>query len=149
MNDGDLDFDKLTELLSKGDEEEQQKKKKKTDLIGSTATILSIVAWVIVLAVWLVLEAAAPERERRFITSFFDVQFGTAPSIRARWDYTLVYVAYVLMLASMGICAIAFVLDRFRVRHKTGKYKKSIWVIGGITVVAFVIFLIRFGYVLF
>jgi hypothetical protein len=148
MSDGDLEYERLTELLKQGDEEEQGKKKKK-DWIGSMATILSIVAWVIVLAVWLVLEAAAPERERRFITSFFDVQFGTAPSIRARWNYTLVYVAYILMLVSIGICAIAFVLDRFRVRKITGKYKKSIWVIGGITVVAFIVFLIRFGYVLF
>jgi len=147
MDDFDLDFDQLTEVLKKGAEKVERRKKK--DWVKQMAPILSLSAWALVIAVWVIIEAAAPERERRFITSFFDVTFGTAPSIREKWDYTLVYVAYILFLVSIGICAIAFVFNRFRMRRETDKINKSIIVIGCITIVSFVFFIIRFGYVLF
>ena len=149
MDNKESDFDRIKELLHYKDSEGKNKRKKKTDWVSKTATILSLSAWTIMIAVWAILSAAAPERERRFITSFFDMQFGTAPLIRTRWDYTLVYIAYILLLVSLGTCVIAFLLNRQRMKRKRDKYKKSILVAGGITIITFVIFLIRFWYALF
>ena len=150
MDFDELDYDKITELLNKRDEEEKkEREKKKRDWKSSMATILSLTAFCIMFAVWVVLEAAAPEREMRFITSFFDVRFGTAPLVRERWNYALVYVAYVLQLVSLGTCLIAFVINHFHVKPKLGKYKISVFVIGAITIVAFIFFIIRFSSVIF
>jgi len=152
MSNDDLDFTKLTEIINKNEEEEERKRtrgKKKKDPLNTAATIFSIVALGIMAAVWVVLEAASPEREMRFITSFFDVQFGTAPVVRTRWNYTLVYVAYVLQLISIGTCLIALVLNYSRSKAKGEKMRKFIFVICGIVIFAFVVFLIRFGNVLF
>jgi len=152
MDNDDLDFNKLTEIINQNEEEEAERKerfKKKKDPLRTATTIFSIVALGILIAVWVVLEAASPERNMRFITSFFDAQFGTAPSVRTRWNYTLVYVAYVLQLISIGACLIAFVVDYSRSKVKGEKLRKSIFVIGGIAVIAFVFFLLRFGNVIF
>jgi len=149
MEDKDLSFDKISDLLNIKDNKDENKRKKKADWVSKAATILSFFAWIIMIAVWALLEAAAPERDRRLITSFFDVQFGTAPLIREIWDYTLVYIAYVLLLVSLGTCAIAFFINRMRMKRKSDKYKISIFIAGGITVVVLVAFLIHFRSVLF
>jgi len=149
MNDNELDYDKITELLNKRDEEEKKDRRQKVDWVGRFATILSLCAWGIMIAVWIVLETASPERDMKFITSFFDVQFGTAPSVRTRWNYSMVYTAYILMLVSLGTCVIAFFLNKMRMKRKRDKYKKSIFIIGGITIIAFIAFMIRFWSVLF
>jgi len=149
MEDKDLNYDKISDLFNKKDNKDENKRKKKDDWVSKTATILSLFAWTIMIAVWAVLEAAAPERERIFITSFFDVQFGTAPLIRDVWDYTLVYIAYVLLLVSLGTCAIAFFVNRTRMKRKNDRYKISIFIAGGINVIALVVFHIHFWSVLF
>ena len=152
MSNDDLDFSKLTEIINKNEEEEERKRtrgKKKKDPLNTATTIFSIVALGIMAAVWVVLEAASPEREMRFITSFFDVQFGTAPVVRTRWNYALVYVAYILQLISIGTILIALVLNFSRAKAKGEKMRKFIFVIGGVVIFAFVVFLIRFGNILF
>jgi len=149
MEDKDLSYDKISDLLNKKDGKDEDRRKKKADWVSKAATLLSLSAWTIMIAVWAVLEAAAPERERRFITSFFDVQFGTAPLIRERWDYTLVYIAYVLLLVSLGTCVIAFFINRTRLKRKNDRYKISIFIAGGITAIALVVFMIHFWPVLF
>ena len=151
MDFNDLNYDKITELLNKRDEEEKKDRRKKKDFIGRLATILCLGAWAIMIAVWVVMESASPDRGMRFTQTFFEVQFGTdsATAMRTRWNYTLVYAAYIMMLISMGACAVAFVLNKMRMRRKGDKYKISIFVIGAITIIAFISFLIRFGSVIF
>ena len=151
MADEGLSYDQIDALLNKRDEEEKKDRRQKKDFISRMATILSLGAWAIMIAVWVVLDMASPERGMRFTQTFFEVHFGTdsAAIMRTRWDYTLVYAAYVMMLVSMGSCAIAFLLNKMRMKRKGDKYKKSIFVIGGITVIAFVFFMIRFWRVLF
>ncbi|MDR2571162.1 MAG: hypothetical protein LBD23_12875 [Oscillospiraceae bacterium] len=149
MGGDDLDYDEIMALINKRDEEEKKQKKKKTDWLRGTTNIMSLCAWCIMLVVWVVIELAAPAKESLLFTSFFNVRFGSGTAIRTQWDYTLVYVAYVLMLVSLGICMIGFILNRARVMKQGGKYSISIMLIGGITIVVFVIFLINFGSTLF
>ena len=150
MDFDELDYEKITEILNQRDEEERRARlKKKKDWRSILASVMSLVALCVMVAVWVVLEAAAPEREMRFITSFFDVQFGTAPSVRARWDYALVYIAYVLQLVSLGTCLIALVINFFHVKEKEGKYRISVFIVSGITIIVFVFFMLRFGSIVF
>ena len=149
MDNKELDYERITDLINKRDSDDSNRRKKKTDWVNRMATILSLVAWSIMIAIWAVLDAASPEKEKKFITSFFDVNFGTAPLIRDRWDYTLVYVAFILLLASLGTCIIAFFFNKMRMKRKSDKYRKSIFVAGGITIIALSIFLYRFWSVLF
>ena len=152
MDDKDLSFEMIDELINKRDaEEKKDRRRKKPDAIGRMTTILSLGAWAVMIAVWVVLETASPERGMRFTQSFFEVTFGvdSTATLRTRWDYTMVYIAYVLQLVSVGLCLVAFVLNKMRMRRKGDKYKKHIFVIGGITIIAFIFFLIRFWPVLF
>ena len=150
MDFDELDYDKITDLLNQRDEEERRaKQKKKKDWKSVFASVLCIVAFCIMAAVWVLLEMAAPEREMRFITSFFNVHFGAVSVIRTNWNYGLVYLAYVLQLLSFGSCLISSVLNVLYIKPKYGKYKIAIFIISGITVVAFIFFMINFGAVIF
>jgi len=150
MDFDELDYDKITDLLNKRDEEERlEKEKKNKDWKSILATVLSLVAFALMAAVWVVLEAGAPEREMRFITSFFNVHFGAETVVRTTWDKTLIYVAYILQLISLGTCLIASVLNIMHIKPKYGKFKITIFIISGITIFAFSFFLVRFGSYLF
>jgi len=150
MDFDELDYDKITDILNKRDEEERKERgKKKKDWKQILASSMSLIALAIMAAVWVVLEAAAPEREMKFITTFFNVHFGAQTVIRHSWNYTLLYVAYVLQLVSIGACLISSVINIMHIKPKYGKYKITIFVISGVTLIAFTFFLIRFASVLF
>jgi hypothetical protein len=109
------------------------------------ATALNLVAWAVGFAVWIVLEAASPERDMRFISSLLQVHFDSEVVVRNRWDTTLLPLAFGLLLAGLGICVLSFLFNKMRMRRKTDKYRKSIFIVGGVTIAGIVGFLIRFG----
>ena len=148
MDKKELSYDKIAELLEKEDEN-KNKRKIKNDWVSKTATILSLCAWTIMLAVWTVLHLASGDRYIAMTASFGRWVFDMEPNLRFGWDRTLVYVAFVLLLVSLATCVIAFLFNKRRMKRKTDKYKKSIFVIGGITIIALVFFLIDFWSMLF
>ena len=146
----ELDYEKITDLLNKRDEEERRaREKKKKDWRAILATLLSLTAFGLMAAVWVVLEAGAPEREMRFITTFFNVHFGAETAVRTSWNKALVYTAYVLQLISLGTCLIASVINIMHIKPKYGKFKMTIFLITGITITAFIFFLVRFWSIIF
>jgi len=149
MSNNGLNYEQIDAIINKRDKDENKDRRQKKDWVIRLATILSISAWFIMLVVWVVIEMASPDREMTFINTFFDVHFGVAGQGSRSWNTSLVYIAYVLMLVSLGTCAIAFILNKMRMKRKGDKYKKSILVIGGISVIAFTAFMIRFWSVLF
>jgi len=146
-----LSYDVITELLNKRDAEEGKNRRRKADWVSKMATILSFCAWCIMLVVWVLYETASPETGMTFTQTFFLEHFGTDATevMRTRWNNTLLYAAFFLMLVSMGTCVFAFLMNKMRMKRKTDKYKISIFVIGGITVIAFVAFVVRFWSMLF
>jgi len=146
-----LSYEVITEMLNQRDANERKDRRRKPDWVSRLATILSLCAWCIMIAVWVVIDTATPDRGMQFTQTFFQLHFGTdaAGAMSTRTNYTLVYAAYILMLVSMGTCFIAFILNKMRMKRKSDKYKKSIFVIGGITLIAFIAFMIRFWSVLF
>jgi len=151
MDNEGLSFDQITAILDREEKEKKKDRRQRKDIISRLATILSLLAWAIMIGVWVVLEFASPDRGMMFTQSFFQWHFGTdaTGALRTRWDRQLVYIAYVMMLISFGSCAFAFIFNRMRMKRKSDRYKKSIFIIAGVTLIAFIAFLIRFGSILF
>jgi len=112
-------------------------RRKKADWVVKMATVLSLIAWLVAFGVWVVLDSASPEK-----TTFFTQFFGS--TVRSYWDTSLLPLAFALLVVSLGTCIIAFVFNMLRMRRKTDKYRKSIIIIGAITIVGIVVFVIRF-----
>ena len=121
-------------------------RRKKVDWVVRMATVLSIISWVFAFAVWIVLEEASPEKNRKFITSFLSSRLDVQVQIRSYWDETLLPIAFLLLVASFVVCLVAFFFNKLRMRRKTDKYRKSIIIIGIVTFVGIVVFLFRFGW---
>jgi len=111
----------------------------KPDWVVNAATILSVLSWGIAFAVWLIIDQASPVR-----TQFFENFTGTA-ALSQQWNTALLPTALVLLIVSFVICVIAFFFNMARMRRKTDKYRKSIIIIGAVTLVGIVAFLLRFG----
>jgi len=149
----DLNYDKITDLLNQRDEEERRaREKKKKDWKSIIAFLTSFLAFCMMIAVWVILEAGAPDRDMMFFRTFFtvhDQHFTVDPLFRNTWNKSLVYTAYVLQLVSLGACAIASSINILHIKPKHGKFRISIFIISGITVTAFVFFMIRFFRIIF
>ena len=128
-----------------GREQSFQERRKKVDWVVRMATALSVIAWAIAVAVWIVLDRASPERDVGWVTSIGRVR-GTEIHIRDYWDSALLPLAFILLLTALAVCIIAFFFNKARMRRKTDKYRKSVIIIGAITIIGIVVFLIRFGF---
>lgn len=113
-------------------------RRKKADWVTKAASILSVVAWVIAIAMLLLLERAQPQQSNLF-TNLLGV------TIQSSWNTSLLRIAFILLVAALGVCTIAMIFNALRNRRKTDKYKKSIIILGSITLVGIVLFLYRFG----
>lgn len=113
-------------------------RRKRADWVTKMATVFSAISWAVAFAVWVVLDMAAPEKAHMF-TRMFGVE------IRNYWDASLLPIALILLIASLCICILAFIFNMLRKRRKTDKFKKSIFIIGGISILGIVLFVIRFG----
>jgi len=113
-------------------------RRKKNDWVVHMATILSILSWLVAFTVLFVLEQASPEKE-----TILERMFGI--TVRDYWNSSLLPIAFILLVISLCFCIFAFIFNMLRKRRKTDKYKKSIIIIGAITLIGIVIFMIRFG----
>ena len=133
---------------SSGREQSFQERRRKVDWVVRMATVLSLIAWTVAFAVWIVLEMASPEKETMFasLARSNRTVFGANETvIRDYWDATLLPIAFFLLIAALAICVVAFFFNKARMRRKTDKYRKSVIIIGTITIVGIVLFVIRFG----
>jgi len=112
------------------------------DWIIKMTNIFSIVPWFVVFAVWIVIDFASPDKET-FFSRLAGYRTGLEINIHY-WDEALLPVAFFLLLISLAFCLAAFILNTFRMKRETDRYRKSIMVIGGITIIAIVAFVIRF-----
>ena len=138
MRDDEFNYEHLKRVMDKEENKSgKQNRRKKSDIVTKMPTILALTVWVILLVVWGVLEQAAPDRIPRWL-SFFEVNFDATIAYRTRWDRPLVYVAFMLLVASIGVCATAFVFSKFRMRRKTDKHRGSVFFVGGIALIALI-----------
>lgn len=119
-----------------------RERRRQADWVVRGATVLSAVSWLIALAVMIILDQAAPEREN-FFTRLFE------ENVRLHWDAQLLFPAFILLILSLATCIAAFIFNSFRMRRKTDKYRASIFIIGAVNIAGIVYFLVRFGSVMF
>ena len=118
-------------------------KRKQADWVVNAAAVLSVIAWVFAFLVTLVLDLASPERDN-FFTNFLGD--GT---VRAEWDTTLLPIGLILLVVSFLCCVAAFMFNMMRMRRKTDKYRKSVIIMGLLSLAGIVFFVVRFGSVIF
>ena len=116
-------------------------RRRKSDALVKGAVIMSFLAWVVLFAVWIVLYFAG------VVGNYGNTPINiiTGSPVTHTITYTLLPVAYAMLLISLAICVIAFLFNRLRMRRKTDRYRKSIFVVGGITIIALISFLLNFG----
>jgi len=117
-------------------------RRKRPDWMIRGATILCVIAWFLTVGALLLLDVASPTAEN-LITHMLD------STERDVWNELFLLITYALLILSLLSCVCAFIFNMLRMRRKTDKYKKSIIVIGLLTLVAFVIFMVVFGGQLF
>ena len=118
-------------------------RRKQADWVVNAAAALSVVAWAVAFFVFLVLDLAAPERP-----SFWSNVLGEG-MVRTYWHPALLPVGLVLLVFSFLCSIAAFMFNMMRMRRKTDKYRKSVIIMGLITLTGIVFYVIRFGYIIF
>ena len=114
------------------------RRKQQSDWVIGGATVLSVVSWIVAFAAVIFVDRAAPDRWN----FAFDAR-GAVP--RTAWDESYLIIAFALLVFSLCACVMAFIFNMLRMRRKTDKYRKSIIVIGGMTLLGILFFMFRFG----
>jgi NADH:ubiquinone oxidoreductase subunit 4 (subunit M) len=121
----------------------EERRKKSSDWIAKMSNILSLVSWLIAFSVWMIAEMAQPDREN-FWHGIARIQ-GHQIELNTTWNTVLLQIAFNMLTVSLLMCVTAFIFNKLRMRRKTDKYKKSIWVIAAITIAVIIYFIINFG----
>lgn len=140
MADNDLSYENIVEILSEAEQaEKKSERRRKRDLLTVMPAILSAVSFVSLIAVWIILDRAAPPRYYGWLTLFGEYTQEETP-----WSSVLVNISYIILIVSMTMCVAAFICNRMRMRRQGDKYMISVFLVGAITLVALVAFLVTF-----
>ena len=118
-----------------------RERRRRSDNLVKGAVIMSFVSWIFLFAVWIVLYFAG-------FTGYYGntpINLITDSPATQVYTYTLLPIAYALLLFSLVSCLIAFLFNRMRMRRKTDRYRKSIFITGGVTIIALIAFLMNYG----
>ena len=118
-------------------------RRKQADWVVNGASILSVISWLVAFGAFLVFEFAT----RRDSAGLLDV-YTEATGPRGL-QYDLLPYALILLIVAVFMCVVAFIFNAMRMKRKTDKYRKSIIIIGAITVAGLIAFLLRFGGTIF
>jgi len=124
-------------------------KRKRTDWVTWMASVLSAVSWVTAFAVWFVLDRAQPIKETFLTRAAINAEDGSKAEFSSEWNGPLLNAAFALLVASLVICAAAFIFNMLRKKRKTDKINKSIIIIGCVTAAGLALFLNKFWDYLF
>ena len=112
-------------------------RRRQADWVVNAAKVLSVVAWVVAFVVMLLIDLASPERSNFFTNTFGGV-------FRTYWDPRFLWLGLGLLMLSFLCCVFAFIFNMKRMRRKTDKFRKSVLVMGIMSFVGIIIFILRF-----
>ena len=127
-----------------GDQKESSfhERRRQADGVIKAASALSFVSWGIAIIAFLLLEIASPDR--------MNFQLGSNISSGvSTWNEAFFPIVFILLILATCSCIAAFIFNMMRMRRKSDKFKKSIIIIGAITLVTLVVFTLRFAPVMF
>ena len=119
-------------------------RRRQADWVVNAAAALSVIAWVVAFLVVLVLDIASDRPAMPGLQTWL----GGGPASPV-WNTTLLPVGLVLLVLSFLCCVAAFMFNMMRMRRKTDKYRKSVIIMGLITLASIVFYIFRFGYLIF
>jgi hypothetical protein len=117
-------------------------RRRQADWVVKGAVVLSIISWAVAIAALLVIEFASPDNPDLMSRTFGGV-------VDSTWNDALLPIAFILLVASVCVCIIAFVFNMMRMRRKTDKYRKSIIIIGALSFIGLITLSINFAPYLF
>jgi hypothetical protein len=136
-----MNENKKSDRNSSGSRGSFQERRRQADWVIKAASLLSLFSWITAFVVWVLLDIAAPDH-----TNILPNTFGRGPG---GWNETLLPITFILLVLAFCSCIAAFVFNMMRMRRKTDKYRKSIIIIGIMTLSGLIVFTLRFGSVLF
>ena len=113
-------------------------RRKQADWVVNASAALSAISWFVAFFVTLVLDIAAPDRP-----TFFTSVLGGM--MRTEWNATLLPIGLILLVVSFLCSVAAFMFNMMRMRRRTDKYRKSVIIMGLITLAGIVFYVLRFG----
>jgi hypothetical protein len=94
-------------------------RRRRSDAVVKLVTITSIVGWILIAISSMLAIYAKPEQ-----TNFFHELFNLP--YRTHWDYSLLDVVYILLIALLLISILGILFNSMRNRRKTDKFRKSL-----------------------
>ncbi|MCL2079793.1 MAG: hypothetical protein FWH17_08135 [Oscillospiraceae bacterium] len=146
MADHELSYDEIMNIIEERDREEEKDRRKKKDWITKVPVAVSLFAWCILTATWVVFDYYNPFKRtmsRVFASTPKGLSAEQAASVTA-WRGVPVNIMYIMLMSAIGLCVVAFFVNRLRMRRKTDKYRKTVFFVGGVSIIAFIVFLIYF-----
>ena len=126
-------------------EQSFRNRRRQADWVVNAAAALSVIAWVVAFLVVLVLDIASDRPAMPGLQAWL----GGGGPVNPVWNTTLLPVGLVLLVLSFLCCVAAFMFNMMRMRRKTDKYRKSVIIMGLITLASIVFYIARFGYLIF
>ena len=126
-------------------EQSFRNRRKQADWVVNSAAVLSVLAWVFAFVVLLILDIAS---ERQAMRGLQDVL--GADARQTNWNIPLLrQIGLIVLVFSFLSSVAAFIFNMMRMRRKTDKYRKSVIVMGLITLAGIVFYIIAYGYIIF
>ena len=118
-----------------------RERRRRSDWLVRASILMSVFAWLVLFAVWIVLYFAG------VVGNYGNTPINiiTGMPVTHTISYTLLPIAYAMLLFSIAVCLLAFLFNRLRMRRRTDRYRKSIFIVGGISIIALIAFLYNFG----
>ena len=131
-------------------EQSFRNRRKQADWVVNTAAVLSVLAWVVAFSVVLVLDIASENVQMEGLQAWLASGAATGGGSGSGWNIVLLRQIGLILLVVSFLCSVAaFIFNMMRMRRKTDKYRKSVIIMGLITLVGIVFYVIRFGDVIF
>ena len=131
-------------------EQSFRNRRKQADWVVNAAAVLSVLAWVVAFAVVLVLDIASDNVQMEGLQAWLAGGSGAAGGSGGGWNIVLLRQIGLILLVVSFLCSVAaFIFNMMRMRRKTDKYRKSVIIMGLITLTGIVFYVMRFGDVIF
>ena len=94
------------------------------------------ISWILIITALTITGEAQPQHEN-FIDRLYNV------TVRSNWDRSLLAYVFYILLINLATCIFGFILNMLRQRRKTDKVSKSILILGFITLLGILWYLIQ------
>ena len=131
-------------------EQSFRNRRRQADWVVNAAAVLSVLAWVVAFLVLLILDIASDSVQMQGLQTWLAGGTAAGGTARTGWNIVLLRQVGLILLVVSFLCSVAaFIFNMMRMRRKTDKYRKSVIIMGLITLVSIVFYVMRFGDVIF